>query len=97
MIFSRCTHHRRTADIDVLNGVFQATVGICCNRFKWIQVDDHEIDGRDILRLHDSLVLQTAQNSAMNTRVQRFDTAIHNFGKPGKIAYTGYRKTLPGQ
>ena len=39
----------------------------------------------------------TAKNSAMNTRVQSLDTAIHDFGETGVLAHAGHLKTRIGQ
>ena len=93
MVFGCCTHHCRAADIDIFNGIFKTAIFICGHRFERVQINDDEINGRDVLRLHNSLILLATENTAVNARMQCFDTAIHDFGKTGVFADAGYGET----
>ena len=97
MVFSRRPQHRGTADIDVFNGIFETAIFIFGDRFKRVQIDDDEINGRDVLCPHDVLILLAAENTAMNTRVQGFNTAIHDLGETGMFTDTGYCKARLSQ
>ena len=56
VVFRCCTNHSWTANINILNSVFQRATFIG-NRFsKGIQVHDNHIDRRDVLLLHNTLV-----------------------------------------
>ncbi len=79
MIFCGGTDHRWSANIDVFDCVFEGAVGPRNGGFKGIQIDDHQINRRNVVVRHHAVI--RAQNSAMNFRVQRFNAAVHHLGK----------------
>ena len=44
VIFCSCTDHRRTADIDIFNGIFERAIGFGNGSFEGIEVNDHDVD-----------------------------------------------------
>ena len=86
MVFSRGANHRWSTDIDILHRVFQGAVVSRDRRRERVEVDDHQVNGRDIVVAHDLIVCTAApKNAAMNFRVQGFDPAIHHLGEAGVI------------
>ncbi len=82
VVFGCRAQHRRTADIDIFNGLFEGTVRLCDRRFERIEIDHDHVDGPDPLLLH---LLDMGRNrtaskqAAMNLGVQCFDAAVENF------------------
>ena len=85
MIFGRAAQHRRPADVHVLNRVRQRHIRSGNGLLEWVQIHDHQIDGLDVMfagsRLMGRVVPQIEQ-AAVDSRMKRFDPAVHHFRKP---------------
>ena len=67
MVFGSCSDHRRTANINILDGVCQCAVSARYRGFEGVEIDDNQINGRDVVRCHDTIIDPSAtQNAAMN-------------------------------
>ena len=88
VVFGGGADHGRAADIDILDAGFE--IGAFGDRFtKWIQIDHHQIDRRNIVffgRLLMIFQITALQQPAMNFWMQRFHPPIHHFRKAGVIA-----------
>ena len=97
MIFGGGAHHCRSADIDVLDGIFEAAIRIGHRFLEWIKVDNHQVDRLDTVFLHHSFVEAAApENAAVHFRMQGFDPTGHHFRKAGVVGYFGNRDTFFG-
>ena len=88
-VLGRRTHHRRAADVDVLDQVAESHAWLCSRFLKRIQVHHHHIDRLDAMRGHGGLVLGVAANvekPAVYPRVQRLHAAVQHLRKAGQIA-----------
>jgi hypothetical protein len=82
VVLGRGSHHRRTADIDVLDGILVTAARLRDRRCERIEIDDQQIDRLDAVLAHDRVVdIASAEQTAVNLRMQRLDAAIHDFGK----------------
>ena len=71
VILGAGAQHGGTADIDVLDGLGEPATGLRDARFEGVEVDDHEVDGRDPVRRHDRLIETTpSQDAAVDLGVQ---------------------------
>ena len=76
--------HCRPADIDILDRILDRGVAARNRLFERVQVDDQQIDWLDTVLVHDALIgTAAAQQAAMNDRMKRLDSAVHNFRKTG--------------
>ena len=94
MIFSRRAQHRGATDIDILDGVFQRAIVFGDRLLEGVQIHDHHVDGWNIVlrqRIHMLRQVAPRQDTAMNFRVQGFDTPIQHFRKAGVIRHFGHR------
>ncbi len=95
MVLGRGAHHRRSADINILYGVFQRAAFTRHGLGERIKVNDNHINWRDIMLFHNGIILTaTTQNAAVDFRVQGFDASIHHFRETGVIGHFGYRQTF---
>ena len=84
VILRRRAHHRGSTDVDVLDRVFISAVGLGDGGRERIKIHDHQVDGLDAVRAHDCVIdVATAEQAAVNFRVQRLDAPIHDFRKAG--------------
>jgi hypothetical protein len=93
VVLGRRTDHRRTADVDVLDGIFQGDAGLGDGRGKWIEVYADEVDGRDAVCGDGRQVLRQVtpgEDAAMHLRVKRLDAAVEHFRETGVIADFGH-------
>ena len=82
VILRRRAQHRRAADVDVLDRVGERAVGPRGGRFERIEIDDQQIDRRDVVLRHHRIVgAAPAEQAAVHFRMQRLDAAVHDFGK----------------
>ena len=96
IVLCGCAHHRRTADVDVLDGVIEGARGIGHGLAKWIEIDDHQIDGRYVVRgqrCHMLDRIATRKNAAVNLRMQCLDATVQHLGKPGVGTDVGDRQS----
>jgi hypothetical protein len=90
----------RTTDVDLLHQVVEADLGPCGSLGKWIQIDDHEVDGQDAVagqRAEVARVIATRQDAGMNHGMQRLDAAVHHFRKAGQRRHLDHRQAGRGQ
>ncbi len=79
-------NHRRAADIDVLDGVRQGAARLGNGGRERVQVDRHQVDGPDAVFGHDRAVeITTAEDAAVDLRMQGLDPAIHHLRKTGVV------------
>jgi hypothetical protein len=82
-------HHRRAADVDVLDDLFAAGA-LGHGRFKRVEVDHHQIDRADPVGMHrgDMFgVIAQRQQAAVNGGVQGLHPPVHHFRKAGQIGH----------
>src|SRR5271154_109725 len=75
-VFRGRAHHRRAADVDVLDQFFGGYSWRCCRRRKRIQIYDYKVYRFDFVLRHLSAVVGLAslkQNASVNFWMQRFD------------------------
>ena len=78
---------RGSADVYVLDGGFGIGAGRD-RRLEGVEVDGHEIDGRDAVRRHLGevvAVVAPAEDAAMDLRHQRLHPSVHDLGKAGVV------------
>ena len=81
-------HHRRPANVDVLDRVLVCASGLRHRRREGIEIDDDEVDGLDAVLAHDFIVnAAAAEQAAMNLRMQRLDASIHDLGKARMLGH----------
>ena len=88
-VFRRRAHHRRAADVDVLDSLFQRASGLCYGLRERIKIDDHEVDDRNVGMRHGLHVLgQVAarKNAGVHFRMQGLHAAVEHFRKAGVVA-----------
>ena len=84
MVLGRGAHHRRSADVDVLDGVLEGAARLGDGRGERIQVDDDEVDRLDAVLAHDGVVgAAPAEQAAVDLRVQGLDPPVHDLGEAG--------------
>ena len=82
VILCRRAQHGGAADVDMLYRLSVAAVRACDGFREWIKIDHQEVDGRDLMQRHHRIVHTAAsEQAAVNFRMQRFDTPIHDFRK----------------
>ncbi len=70
MVFCRCTHHGRAANVDVFHGVFQGAIRVGHSGLEGVEVDDHKIDRGNPMLDHDGIIgAASTQNATVNFRV----------------------------
>src|SRR5690606_25225110 len=80
------TDHGRAADIDVLDGVGQVAVRLGHGGFEGVEVDRYQVDRLDAVLVHDRTVqCATAEDAAVDLRVQGLDAAVHHFRETGVV------------
>jgi len=88
MVLRRGPDHCRPTNIYVLDRVVARAVRFRDCRFKRIQIDDQQIDRTDVVGMHRiGVSIPAPEQSAVDLRVQGFDAPVHDFGKPGDLAY----------
>ena len=82
-------NHRRTADIDVLDGVIQRAAGFRDGLAEGIEIDDHEVDRRDRMlfqRGEVTGIVAPGEDAAMHFRMQRLDPPVEHLRESGVVA-----------
>ena len=86
VVFGRRTHHGRAANVDVLDGGRQVATRLVDGGFEWVEVYRDQVDRLDAVLVHDVVVnAATAQDAAVDFRVQGFYPAVHHFREAGVI------------
>ena len=92
VVLGRGANHGRTADVDVLDGVFQRHASLGDGRGEGVEVHADQIDGRDAVRCYGRQVfwqVATGQDAAVYLRMQRLDAAVEHFREAGVVADFG--------
>jgi hypothetical protein len=81
----RCgAQHRRPADVDVLDRLLVAAIRARDGLRKRVEIDDEQVDGLDAVFAHHPFVdSPTAEEAAVDPRVQRLDTPAHDLREAG--------------
>jgi len=96
-IFCCGTDHARSADIDILQCVFEGNARLGDGFFKRIQVDRHQVDRLNFFfsdLCHLRRLFPFGQNAGMNGGMQRFNPAVEDLREPGDICDTGDRNLM---
>ena len=99
-VLRRGAHHRRTADVDVLDRVVQRAAGPRDGLAERVQVDDDQVDGRDRVLLERRGVrrdVAAREDAAVDLRVQRLDAAVEHLGEARVIADLGDGESRVGE
>ena len=87
MVLGRGPHHRRAADVDILDA--GGVVGAARDgRLERIQVDDQKVDRGDAVRFRRFLVrfvVAHRKQAAMHLGMQGLHPPAHHFGKTGQV------------
>ena len=95
MVFGGSPHHGRSADVDLLDGLIPAHIGLGDGGFKRVEIHHHQLDRGDVLGLHVGLVGRVAgaaQDAAMDAWVQGFDATPQDFWGTGVLRHLGDRQ-----
>ena len=92
----RCgAHHSRAADINVFHRVFQRASFTSDGLGKRVKVNDHHIDRRNTVLLHDTVILTaTTEDAAVYFRMQGLHASIHHFRETGVVRDFGNRQAF---
>ena len=83
MVLRRRPHHRRAADVDLLDALVLARAGLD-GRAERVQVHDHQLEGRHAEFLERGEVLGLAgvgQQARVHAGVQRLDAPVEHLGE----------------
>ncbi|MNF49332.1 hypothetical protein D3C84_306020 [compost metagenome] len=97
MVLGCRADHGRAADVDVLDGVGQVAVRLGDRGFEGVEVDRDQVDRLDPVLLHDRAVEgATAEDAAVDLRVQGLHPAVHHFREAGVVGdfHGGYAVVL---
>ena len=98
MVLRRRPHHRRAADVDLLDALVDARAGV--DRLaERIQVDHYQLERRDPEFFERRGVLGLAQigeQPGVHARVQGLDPAVEHLGKTGDLLHRGHRNSFVG-
>jgi len=100
VVLRRAAQHRRAADVDILDGLFEGDALLGDGLLKRVQVDDHQVDHRDAVgtRLGEmGFLVATAQQAAVDFRMQGLHAALHDLGETRVLAHLGDRQAFFGQ
>ena len=85
----RCrADHRRSADVDVFDGIRERGIGAESRRLERIEVHHHQIDRQDVVGLHLAAMTcqaATRENPAVDAGHQRFHPTLENLGLAGVV------------
>ena len=99
-VFGRRADHRRAADVDVFNRVFERAIGLGHGLRERIQIDAHQINIFDAVLAHFGDMLgQRAppQQRTVDFRVQGFDAAIEHLGEAGVVRHLDHGHVVVAQ
>ena len=97
MVLGRRAHHGRAADIDVFDGGRQVATWLVDGGFERVEVNGHQVDRLDAVLGHDGVVdAATAEDAAVDFRVQGLDATVHHFCETGVVRdfYCGHAVVL---
>ena len=98
MVLRRRAHHRRAADVDLLDALVDAGAGV--HRLaERVQVDHYQLERRDPEFFERRGVLGLAQigeQPGVHAGVQGLDPAVEYLGKTCDVFHRGHRNSLVG-
>ena len=92
VVLGRRTDHRRTADVDVLDRIFQRHAGLGDGGGERVEIHADQVDGRDAVFFDGRQVFRqvaTGEDAAVHLRVQGLDAAVEHFREAGVVADFG--------
>jgi len=95
VVLRRRAHHGGAADIDFLDGVGILDAGLRNGLLEGVEVDDHEIDGPDGVRLEILTIfgqIPTGQDSPMDLGMQGLHPAPEHLGALGQVGDIRHRQ-----
>ena len=87
VVLGRAADHRRAADVDIFDSILERRVA-AQRRLERIEVDDQEIDRRDVVGDHRRLMGRVGadrQQPAVHARVEGLDPPVHHLGEAGDL------------
>ncbi len=86
MVLRRRADHAGTADVDLLDRLFQRDAGLRDGFLERIEIAHDDLKRNDAVVANGRGVggqIGPAEDGTVHLRVQRLDAAVHDFGKPG--------------
>ena len=80
--------HRRTADVDIFDGIFEGAVRLGDGLLEGVEIHAEEVDSADVMGLHGARMVRIVaqgQEAAVDGRVEGFDPTVHHFGEAGDL------------
>ena len=99
-VLGRRTQHRRTADVDVLDGILHLHAGLLDRLTERIEVHADHVDELDMIVFQGFQVLRVVaagQQAAVHVRVQGLHTAVADLGKSRNVADVDHLHAAVGQ
>ena len=86
--------HRRSADIDILDGILERCASPRNRYLERIEIDRHQIDRHDLALAEGGHMLRqisSAQQGCVDQRVQGLDPPIEDLGEAGNLLHLQHR------
>ncbi len=93
-VLGRRPHHRRAADVDLLDHLVKRGLGVGGGLAERVEIDDHQVDAVDLVRgelLGMRRVRAAGQDAGVDARMQRLDAAVEDLGETGHVG-DGHRR-----
>ena len=90
-VLGGAAHHRRTSDVDVLNGIFHGNIRLGDSLTERIEVDADNVDGTNAVFLQLSHVIRNipaGKKRPVDLRVEGLDPAVADLRETGHVADT---------
>ncbi len=98
VVLGRGAHHRRAADVDVLDRILEAAIGIGDGLLERVEVDDDQVDRLDAVLAHHRVVFAAApEDAAVDFRMQCLDAAGHHLREAGVVGNLGDLDAVVGE
>ena len=84
MVLGRRADHRRPADVDLLDRLFERHARLADRGFEGVEIDDHQFEGQDAVLgqgLHVLGVVVPAEDAAVDLGMQRLEPPVHHLGE----------------
>ena len=87
VVLGRRADHGRAADVDILDAVIERSA-LRHGRLEGVEIDRHQIDGRDVARRHGlAMGLAKRQDAAVYLGMKGLYPAVHDLGKAGVVGH----------
>ena len=100
VVFRGGADHRGTADVDLLDRLFDRHVGAGDGLLEGVEVHDDQLEAEDAVvgeRLHVAGIVVAAEDTAVDLRMEGFDAAIHHLGEAGVVGDVADREASVGE